>query len=204
MRCTGWSFGPFPRCGALTLILFLVMRTLLLAGSVLVTFSATAQNADFVDAMFYIDESAMIRAVDAQGNNLTDLTFHIVSPNIPGQAYLAVPNQTMFLQYTSVKTAAPDDSRNISVEVIGGDFPQGVSATLLATPSGIGTKGNGGEIELSQNVTSGTLIQGIGSAYSGTGPGMGIPVTFSIDFATENLDASTAGSVSLQFTVSNN
>lgn len=180
------------------------MRTLLLASSVLVTFSATAQNADFVDAMFYIDESAMIRAVDAQGNNLTDLTFHIVSPNIPGQAYLAVPNQTMFLQYTSVKTAAPDDSRNISVEVIGGDFPQGVSATLLATPSGIGTKGNGGEIELSQNVTSGTLIQGIGSAYSGTGPGMGIPVIFSIDFATENLDASTAGSVSLQFTVSNN
>lgn len=169
----------------------------------LAAFTLSAQNADYVDAMFYIDESAMIRAVDAQGNSLTDLTFYIVSPNTPGQAYASIPNQTIYLQYTSVKTAAPDDSRNISVDVIGGDFPHGVSATLLATPAGIGTTGNGGEIELSQNVTSGTLIQGIGSAYSGTGPGMGIPVTFAIDFATENLDASTAGMVSLQLTVSN-
>jgi hypothetical protein len=179
------------------------MRTLLLASSVLAAFSASAQNSDFVDAMFYIDESAMIRAVDAQGNNLTDLTFHIVSPNIPGQAYLTVPNQTMYLQYTSVKTAAPDDSRTISVDVIGGNFPQGVTASLAANPSGTGATGDGNEIQLSQYITSGTLVEGIGSAYSGTGAGKGIPVIFSIDFATENLDASTAGMVSLQFTVSN-
>jgi hypothetical protein len=179
------------------------MRTLLLASSVLVAFSASAQSADFVDAMFYIDESAMIRAVDAQGNSLTGLTFHIVSPNIPGQAYLTVPNQTMYLQYTSVKTAAPDDSRTVSVDVIGGNFPQGVTATLAANPSGTGATGDGNEIQLSQYITSGTLVEGIGSAYSGTGAGNGIPVIFSIDFATENLDASTAGMVSLQFTVSN-
>ena len=179
------------------------MRTLFLAGSALVAFSASAQNSDIVDAMFYIDESAMIRTVDAQGNNLTDLTFYLVSPNTPGLPFSPVPNQTVYLQYTSVKTAAPDDSRNISVELVGGDFPSGVVASVAATPFGTGTTGIGHQIELSSNVTSGTLISGIGSAYSGIGPGAGIPIVFAIDFQTEELDASTAGMVSLQFTISN-
>ena len=40
-------------------------------------------------------------------------------------------------------------------------------------------------------------------AYSGTSAGQGIPVTYVLNYATENLDASTAGVVSLQFTISN-
>jgi hypothetical protein len=180
------------------------MRTILLTSGLLLGLSVSAQNIDFVDANFYIDESAMVRAVNAQAANLTDLTFHIVSPNTPGAAYPAVPSQTMFLQYTSVKTAAPDDQRQITVDVVGGDFPSGVSLALTAQSAGTGSIGSGNEVELNNNTTSGTLVSAIGSAYSGTAAGQGIPITYALNFTTEALDASTAGMVSLQFTLSNN
>jgi hypothetical protein len=180
------------------------MRTIFLTSSLLLGLSLSAQNVDFVDANFYIDESAMVRAVNAQAANLTDLTFHIVSPNIAGAAYPAVASQTMFLQYTSVKTAAPDDQRQISVDVVGGDFPAGVSLALTAQSAGTGSIGSGNEVELNNNTTSGTLVSTIGSAYSGTAAGQGIPVTYALNFTTEALDASTAGMISLQFTLSNN
>lgn len=180
------------------------MRTIFLMSSLLLGLSISAQNVDFVDANFYIDESAMVRAVNAQAANLTDLTFHIVSPNMPGAPYPAVASQTMFLQYTSVKTAAPDDQRQITVDVVGGDFPAGVSMSLNAQSAGTGSIGSGNEVELNNNTTSGTLVSAIGSAYSGTAAGQGIPITYALNFATEALDASTAGMVSLQFTLSNN
>jgi hypothetical protein len=110
----------------------------------------------------------------------------------------------MFLQYTSVKTAAPDDQRQISVDVVGGDFPAGVSLALTAQSAGTGSIGSGNEVELNNNTTSGTLVSAIGSAYSGTAAGQGIPITYALNFTTEALDASTAGMVSLQFTLSNN
>ena len=172
--------------------------------SLLLGLSLSAQNVDFVDVNFYIDESAMVRAVNAQASNLTDLTFHIVSPNTPGAAYPAVPSQTMFLQYTSVKTAAPDDQRQITVDVVGGDFPSGVSLALTAQSAGTGSIGSGNEVELNNINLTGKLVSTIGSAYSGTGAGQGIPITYALNFATEALDASTAGMVSLQFTLSNN
>lgn len=180
------------------------MRTIFLTSSLLLGLSLSAQNVDFVDANFYIDESAMVRAVNAQAANLTDLTFHIVSPNMPGAPYPAVASQTMFLQYTSVKTAAPDDQRQITVDVVGGDFPSGVSLALTAQSAGTGSVGAGNEVELNNNSLSGTLVSAIGSAYSGTAAGQGIPVTYALNFTTEALDASTAGMVSLQFTLSNN
>lgn len=180
------------------------MRTIFLTSSLLLGLSVSAQNVDFVDANFYIDESAMVRAVNAQAASLTDLTFHIVSPNMPGAPYPAVASQTMFLQYTSVKTAAPDDQRQITVDVVGGDFPAGVTMSLTAQDAGTGSIGSGNEVELSNTSLSGTLVSAIGSAYSGTAAGQGIPVTYALNFTTEALDASTAGMVSLQFTLSNN
>lgn len=180
------------------------MRTIFLTSSLLLGLSLSAQNVDFVDANIYIDESAMVRAVNAQAANLTDLTFNIVSPNMPGAPYPAVASQTMFLQYTSVKTAAPDDQRQITVDVVGGDFPAGVSLALTAQSAGTGSIGSGNEVELNNNTTSGTLVSAIGSAYSGTAAGQGIPITYALNFTTEALDASTAGMVSLQFTLSNN
>jgi hypothetical protein len=109
----------------------------------------------------------------------------------------------MYLQYTSVKSAAPDDQRALSVDVVGGDFPAGVSLSLAANPAGTGSKGVGHEVVLSNSQQSGVLVTGIGSAYSGTGAGQGIPILHTVNFATENLDASTAGVVSLQYTISN-
>lgn len=180
------------------------MRTIFLTSSLLLGLSVSAQNVDFVDANFYIDESAMVRAVNAQAASLTDLTFHIVSPNMPGAPYPAVASQTMFLQYTSVKTAAPDDQRQITVDVVGGDFPAGVSLALTTQSAGNGSIGAGNEVELNSSTQSGILVSAIGSAYSGTAAGQGIPVTYALNFTTEALDASTAGMVSLQFTLSNN
>jgi uncharacterized protein YceK len=58
-------------------------------------------------------------------------------------------------------------------------------------------------VRLTNSLTSAVLLSGLGSAYSGTSAGQGIPVTYVLNYATENLDASTAGVVSLQFTISN-
>ncbi|MFM6998628.1 MAG: hypothetical protein ACKOX0_05300 [Bacteroidota bacterium] len=179
------------------------MRTLFFASSLLVALSASAQSADYVDAIINVDEAAMIRAVNAQGLSLTDLTFNIAAPGVVGAPFAQVPSQTMYLQYTSVKGAAPDDQRQISVDVIGGDFPAGVSLSLAANPAGTGSTGLGQEVTLTNSLTSAVLLSGLGSAYSGTSAGQGIPVTYVLNYATENLDASTAGVVSLQFTISN-
>lgn len=179
------------------------MRTLFLAGSVLVAFSASAQNSDYVDAFINVDEAAMIRAVNAQGQSLTDLTFNLTAPGQAGAPFDQVASQTMYLQYTSVKGAAPDDQRQVSVDVIGGDFPAGISLSLAANPAGTGTTGSGHEVTLDNSQQSAVLLTGLGSAYSGTSAGQGIPVTYVLNYATENLDASTSGMVSLQFTISN-
>jgi hypothetical protein len=179
------------------------MRTLLLASSVLAAFSVSAQNVDFIDATINVDEAAMIRAVNAQGASLTDLTFNIIAPSVVGAPFDQVASQTMYLQYTSVKGAAPDDQRQVSVDVIGGDFPAGVSLSLAANAAGTGTTGQGLEVTLDNTQTSAVLLSGLGSAYSGTAAGQGIPVTYVLNYATEDLDASTSGIVSLQFTISN-
>lgn len=179
------------------------MRTLLVASSVLAVFSASAQNSDYIDAIINVDEAAMIRAVNAQGASLTDLTFNIAAPSVVGAPFDQVASQTMYLQYTSVKGAAPDDQRQLTVDVVGGDFPAGVSLSLAASAAGTGSTGSGHEITLDNSQTSGILLSGLGSAYSGTSSGQGIPVTYVLNYATENLDASTAGMVSLQFTISN-
>jgi hypothetical protein len=59
-------------------------------------------------------------------------------------------------------------------------------------------------VELNSGTQSGILVSSLGSAYSGTAAGQGIPVTYALNFTTEALDASTAGMISLQFTLSNN
>lgn len=179
------------------------MRTLLAASSMLAAFTLSAQNADYVDAIINVDEAAMIRAVNAQGANLTDMTFNLQAPMYVGAPFDQVASQTMYLQYTSVKGAAPDDQRQVTVDVIGGNFPSGISLSLTATEAGIGTVGQGHSIILDNNQTSATLLSGLGSAYSGTAAGDGIPVDYVLNYSTENLDASTSGVVSLQFTISN-
>ncbi len=179
------------------------MRTLIFTGSLMATLAASAQSADFVDAIFEIDEAAMIRAVNAQGGNLTDMTFQITAPGQAGAAFPGVASQVMYLQYTSVKSATPDDQRTLSVDVVGGDFPAGVSLSLAANPAGTGSTGAGHEVVLSNTQQTGVLVSGIGSAYSGTSAGQGIPIVCLVNFTTENLDASTAGVVSLQYTLSN-
>lgn len=193
----------FPTVGSTNFKISIAMRTLLVASSMLAAFTLTAQNADYVDAIINVDEAAMIRAVNAQGSSLTDMTFNIVAPTVVGAPFAQVASQTMYLQYTSVKGAAPDDQRQISVDVIGGDFPAGVSLSLAANAAGTGTTGLGHEVTLDNSQQSAVLLSGIGSAYSGTAAGQGIPVAYVLNYATENLDASTAGMVSLQFTISN-
>jgi hypothetical protein len=176
---------------------------MIFTGSLLAACAASGQTADFVDAIFEVDEAAMIRAVNAQGGNLTDMRFQITAPGQAGAAFPGVASQVMYLQYTSVKSAAPDDQRALSVDVVGGDFPAGVSLSLAANPAGTGSTGSGHEVVLSNSQQSGVLVTGIGSAYSGTGAGQGIPILHMVNFATENLDAATAGVVSLQYTLSN-
>ncbi|NDD48141.1 MAG: hypothetical protein EBZ31_07335, partial [Flavobacteriia bacterium] len=113
-------------------------KSAFIAAAVVATASAGhAQNTSNHDVNFTIDEAAMVRVVDVAGGPSTTLPFHIQAPSSAGQAFPAIPSQNLYLQYTSVKGASPDNVRQVDVEVVGGAMPAGIQMTI--TPSLNGT-----------------------------------------------------------------
>ena len=166
-------------------------------------FFLNAQNTGNQDLDFVIDETAMLRLVDANGSPASMLNFHLLGPVVPGQGVPSIQAQSSYLQYTSVKGASPDDIRQIDVEIVGGALPSGVQLTVSPSLNGTGTMGTGSPITLTSGNLHGTLITGIKSAYTGDGPGDGALLTYALNFATQNLDAATSGIVTLRYTLSN-
>ena len=162
-----------------------------------------AQNTSDHDVQFSIDEAAMVRVVDGSGGPSNTLSFHLQAPTIAGQPFPIIPSQNLYLQYTSVKGASPDDVRQVDVEVVGGTMPSGVQMTITPSLSGTGSVGNATPLSFSGSSTTGTLITDIQSAYTGDGAGDGALLTYSLNYATQNLDAASSGVITLRYTISN-
>lgn len=167
-------------------------------------FGAQAQNTSNHDVNFTIDEAAMVRVVDVAGGASTTLPFHVQAPAVAGQAFPSIQSQNLYLQYTSVKGASPDNVRQVDVEVVGGSMPAGIQMTITPSLNGTGTLGNGTPVTFAGSAVSGTLISDIQSAYTGDGAGDGAVLNYSLNYATQNLDAATSGIITLRYTISNN
>ncbi len=186
-----------------------MQRTLSLSATLSATLmiasmATSAQTSSNHDVDFTIDEAAMVRVVDAGGGPTNNLNFHVQAPAVPGQPFPSIPSQNLYLQYSSVKGASPDNVRQVDVEVVGGTMPSGVQMTITPSLSGTGTLGNGTPVTFSGSSVSGTLISDIQSAYTGDGAGDGALLNYSLNYATQNLDASTSGVITLRYTISNN
>lgn len=162
-----------------------------------------AQNTSNHDVDFTIDEAAMLRVVDATAGPSNTLSFHVQAPSLAGQPFAPIPSQNLYLQYTSVKGASPDNLRQVDVEIVGGSLPSGIEMTIAPSLNGTGTLGNGTPLTFSGSTVSGTLITDIQSAYTGDGAGDGALLTYSLNYATQNLDAATSGIITLRYTISN-
>ena len=176
----------------------------LAATSVLcLSFQSNAQNVDQHDVTVTVDEVASLRVVDANASPSNGLTFNLTAPNTPGAAIDMVATQSLYLQYTSVRGTAPDNIRKITVDLVSGLLPNGVSLTLDPTVNGVGSCGNGVPVILSSSNSSGDIITDIESGYTGTASGDGSVIDYSLAYATANLDASASGDITLRYTLSN-
>lgn len=183
----------------------MIHHRFLLTAGFLSSLSLTSfgQNIDQHDISFTVDEVATLQIVDAAAASLSSISFHLTAPNSAGAAVANVASQSIYLQYTSVKGATPDDVRKVTLDVASGTFPDGITLNVDAIANGNGNVGNGQSLILSNTVTSGDIVTGIGSCYTGTGAGDGTEITYSLNFSTQNLDASSSGSVTLRYTISN-
>jgi len=180
------------------------LRSLLTAGILsTASFMASGQNIDQHDVNFTIDEVATLQIVDASAASLSSVSFHLTAPGTAGAAVANVSSQSIYLQYTSVKGATPDDVRKVTIDLASGTFPDGITLNVDGITNGYGNIGTGQSLVLSNSVLSGDVITGIGSCYTGTSPGEGCEITYSLNFSTQNLDASSSGTVTLRYTISN-
>lgn len=126
-----------------------------------------------------------IAIVDIEGSS----TALSLEPEFSGEAgdgldftAASAQSQTLWLNYTSIVTASGTDvERTISVEVTSGTIPSGVDINLTAAnPSGTGTVGSTTGAVVLSDQSAQTVIDGIGSCYTGDGTSVGSNLQYSL------------------------
>lgn len=153
-----------------------------------------------------------IAIVDIEGSS----TALSLAPAFSGEAgegldftAASAKNQALWLNYTSIVTATGSDvERTISVEVTGGSIPAGVNINLTAAnPSGTGTVGSTTGAVVLSDQSAQTVIDGIGSCYTGDGTSVGSNLQYSLSESTlggfSNLVESSS-SLTVTYTISDN
>lgn len=99
----------------------------------------------------------------------TTITMNMTVPQA-GKSVVDVVSPASYLQLTSI--APSDETRKVSTNISIGTIPRGTTLTLAVSPctTGDGTRGNTYTKVL--KASSETIIDGIGSCYTGTGIGI--------------------------------
>lgn len=130
----------------------------------------------------------------------TTITMNMTVPQA-GQSVASVVNATTYLQLTSI--APSDETRKVSTIISTGTKPRGTTLTLAVSPctTGVGTLGNTYTIVLT-TTSSQTIIDGIGSCYTGTATANGYLMTYTwaADIPNYSLINATSGSNPLTIT----
>jgi hypothetical protein len=165
------------------------MRTKFFLFFALISAGAFAQsNTDQHTLTITVPSVALLDLEPSSGKNLS-VSFN--APTDPGLALVLDPAavlNSVYLNYTSVLSSAT--KRNITVSMTGSLTGVQIKVTAgAATATGAGEKGTPTS-EVTLSGTEQTIIQDVGSAYTGTGSGNGHQLTYVVD-----LPSSTFGSL---------
>ncbi len=140
---------------------------------------AMAQSTATHQVDITINSVAMIRAVGSDASSPSNSSFTVGAPTTAGQMPKTTPtnNNVLYLQYTSIKTAA-GTPRTIKA-VLSGTVPVGFAISAIATPQ-LGSTGDVGTTNDQQTIstTAVTMIKDIGSGYTGSAAGNGANIFY--------------------------
>ncbi len=165
---------------------------------------AMAQSTATHQVDITINSVGMIRAVNAAAATANNATFTVGAPTTAGEVPIIdlVPSSGLYLQYTSIK-ASTGTPRTIKA-VLSGTIPAGLSITArAATPTGTGDVGlTLGLKTISTNAE--TLINNIGSGYTGAEAGKGANINYSFEItAMASIKATASTALTVTYTLSN-
>ncbi len=125
-------------------------------------------------------------------------------------SFTGATNNSLWLNYSSIIGAAPDDNRKITVSATG-TLPMGADLRVLASAvsgNGAGTRGTPtGQVTISSTGQGYDIITGIGSCYTGNGVQNGHQLTYSLVENSANygnLRFDTNYSLTITYTLSDN
>lgn len=172
-----------------------------------------AQNDDNHDILLTVPEVALLDIETTGGSTTISL-----GPSAPSEAgdplnFSAATNNSLWINYSSITNSANGEtSRTVSTEVTSGSIPSGMTLDLVVgdattTNSGgtLGTVINGGT-PYTFGSGAQTIINNIGSCYTGSPANNGHQLTYSLAMDAGNyadLDASTS-SITITYTLSDN
>jgi hypothetical protein len=152
----------------------------LVIGMVGFSFAQTDDNDDTHLLSVIVQEVAII---DIEPSGSKDFTFTFAPPTEAGLSLTnPTPNNTLWLNYSSIKSAS-DPTRSVLVK-LSTAVSGGISFTVFALPSigGVGTLA-GIAPPVSLTTTNQSVLGGIGSAYTGNGPGAGHQLLYTTAFS---------------------
>lgn len=162
--------------------LFLVFGSFVFASFSVINANAGDTNTASHNVAINVSEVALVDIESSTGNDIT------LNPNSPTEAgdainFTDVTNSDLWLNYSSI--VANGKKRTISAQ-LDTDFPAGISLQVIAaTANPSAGKGNLGQAALTSATTlsaasSVTVINNIGSCYTGDGVGNGSNLTYNV------------------------
>jgi hypothetical protein len=139
-------------------------------------------------------------------NPLSTISMNLLA-SVAGETTSPKSNSTSYLQLTSIAPAG--QTRRIMASITSGFVPAGTLLKLTASScsTGAGTRGSpSGQITLLKNINT-TLINNIGSGYSGTAATNGFNLTYYWNVDPANyalLRAIASAPITVTYTISNN
>lgn len=169
------------------------MRTKLSLFLVLLSAGAFAQsNTDQHTLTITIPSVALLDLEPSAGKNISASFTAPADPGLPLVAPAAVTS--VWLNYTSVLPASGITERNVTVSMTGS--LAGIEITVqagTASATGDGTKGAPVASALVLGGSEQNIIQGIGSAYTGTGANNGHQLTYNVNLVSGSFDDLVSG-----------
>lgn len=184
----------------------------LLSTLLLSFFYAQAQDGANDDHNVNIDIPE-VAILDLESSSGTSLILNIIAPQEAGLPvdFSQAKDSSIWLNYSSIVGSTTEASRSISVKIISGIVPQGTRLRIRAAVDvnqGAGDMGTRTGWKVLSNSNQ-NIINGIGSCFTGNGPGKGHNIYYSLELRTaagnyKKLDFNKASTVTVLYTISNN
>jgi len=158
----------------------LFIAAVLLFATTAINAQAADTNEDSHTVTIGIPEVALL---DLESTTGTAISLNAQAPKEAGDA--VVFNQTnsdLWINYSSI--VGENSTREVSVQITAGDVPAGLELSVVATQDAKQGEGNTGsavnDAIVLNDKSAATIIEGVGSAYTGDGANKGHNLTYKI------------------------